>query len=710
MATLYAKTAGGNWSAAGTWSNVNAAGVDNSGPPTAADDVIFELLSGNVTIDAASVCRSLDTTSGTGTYGGVLTHNSAITLTIGDATAGAGNVALKLNSGMTFTLGSPSTSAISFVSTSGTTQTITTAGKTTGSVTLNGIGGSWQLADAHTIAAAATVTLSNGTFDLNGNACSWGTFISNTSTARTLTPGAAAITMTAGGGAAWQSSVVTNLTITANTSTVTLTAAGALWNSATMNFNGMSVVFSGSGVCGFNNTGVCTFANITRTGTAAKTDSFYIAANQTATGTFTCTGNSATNRMLVQSSTVGTARTITAAAVTLSNADFTDITAAGAASPFTGTSLGNALGNSNITFTTPVTRYWVGNGGSWSSTTKWSTSSGGSSGASVPLCHDTVNIDANSITSASQTISADMLRIGADINFAGVLNSPVFSNASPTATLYIFGSITMGSGMTVGGSSSIAPMGRSSHTITSAGVIFPQNFYMHLGYLGTYSLGDAFSCLALLTTNVTFTTNNYNVTISYLTSITGGDTLNMGSSTFALTSTVAGYVWISPTTVNAGTSTIVISSASASARIFGGTYFGSSHTYNVLTYTVAGSTGQLTFVGSSTFNTINFSDAMNARTLTFTSSTTTTITTAFNVNGTAGKLMTINSSTSSSAATLNRPTSGYFSCDYLSIKDSTATGGAGWFAGANSTNVSGNTGWVFAAPPTRVGDFMPFFS
>jgi len=36
--------------------------------------------------------------------------------------------------------------------------------------------------------------------------------------------------------------------------------------------------------------------------------------------------------------------------------------------------------------------------------------------------------------------------------------------------------------------------------------------------------------------------------------------------------------------------------------------------------------------------------------------------------------------------------------DYMSIKDSTATGGAAWYAGANSTNVSGNTGWIFSAP------------
>jgi len=41
-------------------------------------------------------------------------------------------------------------------------------------------------------------------------------------------------------------------------------------------------------------------------------------------------------------------------------------------------------------------RYWVGGAGNWSSTTKWSTSSGGASGASVPISTDDAIFDANS--------------------------------------------------------------------------------------------------------------------------------------------------------------------------------------------------------------------------------------------------------------------------------------------------------------------------
>lgn len=56
--------------------------------------------------------------------------------------------------------------------------------------------------------------------------------------------------------------------------------------------------------------------------------------------------------------------------------------------------------------------------------------------------------------------------------------------------------------------------------------------------------------------------------------------------------------------------------------------------------------------------------------------------------------MTVQSSSAGSPATISKP-SGIVSCDYLSLKDSTATGGATFYAGSNSTNISGNTGWLF---------------
>ena len=61
-------------------------------------------------------------------------------------------------------------------------------------------------------------------------------------------------------------------------------------------------------------------------------------------------------------------------------------------------------------------------------------------------------------------------------------------------------------------------------------------------------------------------------------------------------------------------------------------------------------------------------------------------------------------------ATLSK-SSGTVSVDYLSIGNSIATGGATWYAGANSVDVGNNTGWIFTAPPTATatGNFFLFF-
>ena len=57
--------------------------------------------------------------------------------------------------------------------------------------------------------------------------------------------------------------------------------------------------------------------------------------------------------------------------------------------------------------------------------------------------------------------------------------------------------------------------------------------------------------------------------------------------------------------------------------------------------------------------------------------------------------------TDTSAWTL-KSTSAYIKGDYLSLRDSTATGGATFYAGSHSTNTSGNTNWQFVDPPTLI--------
>jgi hypothetical protein len=108
----------------------------------------------------------------------------------------------------------------------------------------------------------------------------------------------------------------------------------------------------------------------------------------------------------------------------------------------------------------------------------------------------------------------------------------------------------------------------------------------------------------------------------------------------------------------------------------------------------------VTFTGANTF--AGLACRGGSKSLVFPSSTTTTIANGgWNVSGTSGNLVTITASTSGTAATL-KILNGIVSSDYLSLKDSTATGGAQFFAGSHSTNVSNVTGWTFSAPPAAV--------
>jgi len=88
----FARAGGGNWNTDATWSTTTGGAADTT-KPDATDDVFLDANSGNVTIAANSYCRSINCTD----YTGTLTQDASTTLYIGDATAGAGNIALKLD-------------------------------------------------------------------------------------------------------------------------------------------------------------------------------------------------------------------------------------------------------------------------------------------------------------------------------------------------------------------------------------------------------------------------------------------------------------------------------------------------------------------------------------------------------------------------------------------------------------------------------------
>lgn len=351
MATYYARTAGGNWNANTTWSSdavLQAAGAAAAGTPTNADDVVRTAGSGAVTIPASTtaVCRSYD---GNAAITALIFAATSSTLQVGDASGGT----VRFGASEVLTLTGIGT--INMQGTTGGTLNLTNnSAYSLPNLNVN-VGTTTTVVFQTAIVSAGTITHTQGGLNSNDKSVTAAVFSSSNSNVRALTLGTSTVNLT-GTGVAWSGAVGTNMTLSAAGSTITLSGAAAAFSPATSQSFG-NVFLTGSGSASVNAS--VTFANLTRTGTATKTDILSIGtALFTVTGTFTVTGNSAINRMLAQSSAVGTARTITAGAVAFTNVDFTDITIAGAAAGApVGTSVGDAGGNTGISFTPAVTQY-----------------------------------------------------------------------------------------------------------------------------------------------------------------------------------------------------------------------------------------------------------------------------------------------------------------------------------------------------------------
>ncbi len=686
-------TAGSKWS-------LTSGGAGGEAVPTAADDVFFDAASGAVTVTFGSVvARSINCTGFTGTW----SQSASTTLTIGDGTAGAGNVALLLVAGMTYSPAAD-TRAISFVSTSGTTQTITWGGKKPGNVTFDGAGGNWRvdsLMDGR-VASATTFTVTRGSVDFNGNLGTFGIFSSTNTNTRSITLGASTVTI-GGGGTPWNFTTSSGLTFSGASSTITFTSNfGATFQPGNRTF----------GVVNFTGTGATASYNINGAGTHGTLNisgptNFNLAVNQTVTSQLNLIG-SATSRLLLRSNTLGFVRTITktGATVTAEHVDFRDITFSSGTtdlSAITGGS-GDLGGNSGITFTTAANQYWVGNAGNMNDVNKWASSSGGTGGTGrVPLAQDTAIFDVNSITSASQTIAGNILAYP-NLDFTGVLNSPTFTSSSSSPDAF-YGSITFISAMAYTQLGTVSFLGRGTNTITMAGNIFTAAVSINM-LTGSLTMLDALTISGgaagtLTVTSGTFNTGGYNLSISSLFTISSTPIVNAENSTITLSRSGSSLFQHSSPIVTgtsfAGATILITDCSVVGGQVAGPTSGDDLYIGNIV---ISAANQVVQFSGQFVFGDFTINAPRQVR---FSTITPYIIDGDFNAVGTAGNIITIDSTSPGTPHTLSKA-SGTVICDYLSLQDSTATGGAVWYAGANSTNVSGNTGWIFTAPPSP---FLP---
>lgn len=271
----------------------------------------------------------------------------------------------------------------------------------------------------------------------------------------------------------------------------------------------------------------------------------------------------------------------------------------------------------------------------------------------------------------------------------------------------IYGNLTLSAGMTLTAFATAFSFGATSGTqqiTTNAKTIdFPLVFN---GVGGTFQLQDALTMGSTRTatlTNGTLDLFGKTLTVgTRFTTATGTKNLTFNGGTLVCPDpNTTSFNNLNPTnfTTTAGTGTGTISMTAATAK----TFVGGGSTFNCTIN--QGGAGALTITGSNAFS--NITNTVQPASVLFTAATTSTFTN-FSLSGTAGNLITIGSVTAASH-TLSKA-SGTVSADYLSISRSTATGGAGWYAGANSTNGGNNSGWIFTAPPGGSNsNFLVFF-
>ncbi len=704
-------TASWDGTAGSKWSN-SSGGTGGASIPTSSTTVYFNASSGSGTVTIASGNTGVKDLIFTG-FTGTLSGTAGITVSGG----------LTIGSSMTNNY----TGDITFNATSG-TKTITSNGKTFGSnIIINGSGAIFTPGDAFNTSGNLTVTA--GTFALGANNVTIGGTTSITGTLNDASATGSNLftgTVTVNNGGTWSNSnnpayefrggLTVNSTSTfssgsgtytfsTNAQTISGTQSYTLTNLSNTITSGSGLTFSGSNPTvttltqGTN--AVLTFSGtmptISTLSASASGNTVVYGGGTTQTvigttyhhltlnngGTYTADNNITINGQM--NVTSGTFDPTSSYTVTGSGTNTLDVTGtikvqhstfAGSYISFetfnlnSGSTVDYALNGTQTIDNTPI--YY-----------NLTTSGGGTKtlgGATTVANSGTVTVSAGTFDPSTYLLTGNgtntlTVASGATLN----VGASTFSGSYSAG----FTTVTLSSGSTVNYSlngTQTVDNSRTYYNLTTSGG-------------GTKTLGGA-TVVTNTTTLTAGTLSTGNYTFSTSSVALSGGTFNLGSSTISLNGT--GTVWnYSSGSVTAGTSTIKLTDTSATSK----TFVGGGETYGNIWFAGEVGGGSYTLTGSNTFS--HFRDSgTSAHTIYFTAGTNTTIT-SWDVSGSVGKLISLNSTTPLSTWTLTNTVSGYsVESDYLSIRDSIATGGAYFFAGGNSVNDttggSANTGWIFA--------------
>lgn len=649
---IAAATASSNWSA-NIWATSSGGSAATGNFPLAQDTIIIDNsglnTSATLTLDIGYNIGGFDASSRTNamTFAG-----SASPFCYGDTNVST-NVTCTITGGWTYA--------------GRNTQNITTNGKTWGAANVNSPGGTVKFLDDFTCGPYQP-TFTAGTWDFNNKNYTSGTISVLGTASKTLTLGSGTLTLTGGIVATGSGS---NLTLTSNTATINITG------NANLGFAGVTAAFGGTiTVNGATSAvvawGTLTIANLTIANAPTATSvtdkiiiggAFTSGDSLTITGTLALAGGtSVTQRAFIRSGILGTQRTLSAATVTgLTDIDFRDINATGAANWTTGTRLGDCGGNAGITFDAAKTVYWNLSGTQNWSATAWATSSGGTPAANnFPLAQDTAVFDNNGNASTVNMNAA--WNIGS-INVSARTNPFTLSG---TGAPNIYGNVTLGSGISITHSGVSVFSGRGTQTYISAGKIVLAGFTVNKP-TGTFQHGDAFttSTGTITVTAGTYTTQNFNISGSGFSSTnTNTRSITFGTSTLTFSGTSPiNFATATGLTFSGASSTINLSATAAKTFAGGGQTFGT-------VSSTGGTTNPLIISGNNKFTTLTNS----ARTFLIFPANTTQEVTNFTYSGAVGSVVRWYTSIAGQRATLKTPLSA---------------------VGTNSTNGGNNDGLTF---------------
>jgi hypothetical protein len=394
-----------------------------------------------------------------------------------------------------------------------------------------------------------------------------------------------------------------------------------------------------------------------------------------------------------------------------------------------------------------VNLYWIGGTGNWGDGSHWSTSSGGAQSGLVPTSADNVFFDANSFTGAGQTVTVNVPGNCLDMNWTGATNTPQLYDANQG--IFIYGSLTLISNMTVNIGGLRFQATNTGKTITTAGVNIQTLGSIYFdGVGGSWTLLDSYSTNGdIYLLNGTLNTNSMALTCKgfYSNSSNTNRGLTLGSSVLTTNATGIGGGFSaigSNLLITAGTSTVVMAGTSADLNCEGhalydvvfvnsgnpinlygttfhnvicnritnlypsaGQYFSSiEFQQDATTQNAVGtpSFGKAKFMGNWYTNHSGIFDTLilsAGKTYTLWQTKTQTVNNSLQVNGTCSLPIILKSASAGSTTNLSAP-SGTVTVNFAQLQDISAIGGA-TFQALNSVDAGNNSGWNFITPTAQ---------